>query len=542
MSDRDDGAPPVSTIPAPLGSRWSVSPLEHLSGGARSPCVATVDRFSNKLGELAAAVMRFDLVLGGKPANEVTTPSGESTIREFCNALFQLVQTSDSDVGEPLLSAPEFDGWATSAEMARKAHAVEGLLQAIEKKVCGGTVSPGDGLIWRCGKTEAWWAPFMSDDDELRQLIEVRPDLFEVMSNSTILEAHERDAAKLAAEVDPRSLVDRFLRDDFENRLQRDTLAIVALERARRPFDSARPKELLLEGEPIEWRVIRRSPKYLWPVLDESPGCRRCVDRLLHYSNWFQDRAEDVEKESQQTSASTSETSGKEKAARRAFADRIRIVDNPEAEQAWSDRFRKLSGFDWPPKNAAEWTVVLTRAGFSEKRLEQFLETTGMCETLGVGELPEDYLSAGGDSWPIFSARLVTGLERWRENSPAAPKVLAQVASEDPAEPSSKRGNGSEAASACVARSPSGRVQLFEWEENPVVDGQKVKTLTKAKYRVVLELLKAGQTGLTKDQLDRQCDDSADSYKHVAELKKLDRWNEVVVTPGKARQGGYRIL
>ena len=99
-----------------------------------------------------------------------------------------------------------------------------------------------------------------------------------------------------------------------------------------------------------------------------------------------------------------------------AFADKIKILDTQESrriQREYAERFKRLSGFDWPPKTSADWVAVLERAGFSEKRIEQFLHGIGVAGFDDVGELPPVYISTSGD-WPIFSARLFEGLEKWK--------------------------------------------------------------------------------------------------------------------------------
>lgn len=113
-----------------------------------------------------------------------------------------------------------------------------------------------------------------------------------------------------------------------------------------------------------------------------------------------------------------------------AFADRICIVENDETRRVEADfaaRFKALSGFDYPPKDQAEWTIVLTRAGFSQARVEQFLNEIGFTGFDDCGELPRGYVSAPHGEWPIFSVLMTEGLERWEAtNRPArSPSVVA---------------------------------------------------------------------------------------------------------------------
>ena len=85
-------------------------------------------------------------------------------------------------------------------------------------------------------------------------------------------------------------------------------------------------------------------------------------------------------------------------------------METPESkalDAAWAEQFERLAGTPWPPRNAAEWTTILVRAGFTQGRIDEFFD----------GDLPNRYVSAIGDEWPTFSAALVAGLERWRRDT-----------------------------------------------------------------------------------------------------------------------------
>ncbi len=113
-----------------------------------------------------------------------------------------------------------------------------------------------------------------------------------------------------------------------------------------------------------------------------------------------------------------------------AFADKLKISCTPESKRIhkeYAERFEQLSGFEYPPKNSASWAVILVRAGFSEKRIEQFLTGIG-AEGFDVGELPAAYTSASSDDWPIFSARLLEGLARWRREESGRATATDSVA------------------------------------------------------------------------------------------------------------------
>ena len=110
---------------------------------------------------------------------------------------------------------------------------------------------------------------------------------------------------------------------------------------------------------------------------------------------------------------------------------KIRIVETAKGRRA-GEKFQKsvanLSGIGHYPANNAEWAIVLTRAGFSEIRIEQFLAGCG-AEGL-EGELPGCYISSGKDDRPIFSARLLEGLGLWHDSHKKAPgrRVSVKVA------------------------------------------------------------------------------------------------------------------
>lgn len=99
-----------------------------------------------------------------------------------------------------------------------------------------------------------------------------------------------------------------------------------------------------------------------------------------------------------------------------AFADKIRFRDSDEdrrVQDEFAQRFKSLSGFDYPPKNQAEWSIVLKRAGFAHHEINQFLNTAGFAGFEECGELPPGYVGAQHGDWPTFTVLLMEGLERW---------------------------------------------------------------------------------------------------------------------------------
>ena len=117
-----------------------------------------------------------------------------------------------------------------------------------------------------------------------------------------------------------------------------------------------------------------------------------------------------------------------ERQSKMAFADEFTIVETDETrriQSEFADRVQQLSGFSWPPKDQAECTIILTRAGFSQERIEQFLNEVGFTGFEACGELPRGYVSASHGEWPIFSVMMVEGLERWkatnRQVKPSSP-------------------------------------------------------------------------------------------------------------------------
>ncbi|MFQ5734468.1 MAG: hypothetical protein ACE5KM_21240 [Planctomycetaceae bacterium] len=84
-------------------------------------------------------------------------------------------------------------------------------------------------------------------------------------------------------------------------------------------------------------------------------------------------------------------------------------------------------------------------------------------------------------------------------------------------------------------------VFLYTRNDGPVVRGNEKQKLTVAQYDVVLALLKAGETGLTKDTLDKKSGHT-DARKILKRLtKKDDDWDAAIPFPGGSGKG-YRIL
>ena len=86
-------------------------------------------------------------------------------------------------------------------------------------------------------------------------------------------------------------------------------------------------------------------------------------------------------------------------------------------------------------------------------------------------------------------------------------------------------------------------VKLFGPGEQPIVNGKKKAILTKARYDVVQALLEAGESGLSKDDLDKKSGHS-EARKLLNRLAEKDEdWVKVIRLPGKGGMGThYRIL
>ncbi len=86
----------------------------------------------------------------------------------------------------------------------------------------------------------------------------------------------------------------------------------------------------------------------------------------------------------------------------------------------------------------------------------------------------------------------------------------------------------------------SSMVKLFGQGEQPEVDGKLKPKLTAARYHTVQALIEAGETGLTKDELDSKSGhtDARKLLKAVAEID--EEWAAVISLPGVTGKG-YRI-
>ena len=88
---------------------------------------------------------------------------------------------------------------------------------------------------------------------------------------------------------------------------------------------------------------------------------------------------------------------------------KIRIPDEQRSETELETLCRQL-GHQWPPRHQAEAVAILTKAKFSQQRIDQFL-AMNYDGFDGVGELPQGYVStAAADGHPVFTAYLIEGL------------------------------------------------------------------------------------------------------------------------------------
>jgi hypothetical protein len=92
-----------------------------------------------------------------------------------------------------------------------------------------------------------------------------------------------------------------------------------------------------------------------------------------------------------------------------------------------------------------------------------------------------------------------------------------------------------------VATSPSGRVVLYGGAEAPIVDGTPREKLTSAQYDVVLALLTAGESGLTKDQLEGKETGRGGGRGVLYRLATKTGWSAVILLPGDTGKR-YRIV
>jgi hypothetical protein len=89
----------------------------------------------------------------------------------------------------------------------------------------------------------------------------------------------------------------------------------------------------------------------------------------------------------------------------------------------------------------------------------------------------------------------------------------------------------------------SDQVKLFGPGEQPIVNNNKVAILTEARYDVVQTLLEAGESGLSKDDLDKKSGHSTAHKLLKAVAKSSPEWAKVIQLPGKGGMGKhYRIL
>lgn len=145
-----------------------------------------------------------------------------------------------------------------------------------------------------------------------------------------------------------------------------------------------------------------------------------------------------------------------------------------------------------------------------------------------VAKLDEVPLQIGDaiGSTPAESAAARSGRETHVADQPGDDDVPEKSAGSDQPSP--------------VARSESGSVILYGRQDKPVVKGREKDILTAAQYDVVIALLRAGEKGLTKDELDRKSK-HGDARKILYRLAEKDGdWKAAIQLPGKTGRG-YRI-
>lgn len=100
--------------------------------------------------------------------------------------------------------------------------------------------------------------------------------------------------------------------------------------------------------------------------------------------------------------------------AKRTFAEATRSADFEERMLEYERKIEELSG-DPFPQTPSEWMRLLVKAGFSDELINGFMAST---EVEGFDEckpLPKGFVSVvSEESRPMFTARLVAGLERYQ--------------------------------------------------------------------------------------------------------------------------------
>jgi hypothetical protein len=121
------------------------------------------------------------------------------------------------------------------------------------------------------------------------------------------------------------------------------------------------------------------------------------------------------------------------------------------------------------------------------------------------------------------------------ENSHSEAGITAQPTDDQP-----ELANYTVDAPEAVAESATKSVILFGRDGGPVVKGSEKSKLTNSQYDVVLALLRTGEKGLTKDELDRKSG-HGDARKILKRLSERDSdWASVISFPGTTGMG-YRI-
>jgi hypothetical protein len=123
--------------------------------------------------------------------------------------------------------------------------------------------------------------------------------------------------------------------------------------------------------------------------------------------------------------------------AKRTFAEATRSADFEERMLEYERKIEELSG-DPFPKTPSEWMRLLVKAGFSDDLINGFMAST---EVEGFDEckpLPKGFVSVvSEESRPMFTARLVAGLERYQATTGAKSQGGKQARTKGRGRPSS---------------------------------------------------------------------------------------------------------
>ncbi|MDC0307715.1 hypothetical protein OAL44_01125 [Planctomycetaceae bacterium] len=209
-------------------------------------------------------------------------------------------------------------------------------------------------------------------------------------------------------------------------------------------------------------------------------------------------------------------------------------------------RVSELSGMECPPSESVGWVSLLSKASFPQSRIEQFLNEIGYEGFDSVGEMPRGYVSTrmASGTFPVFSAMLLSGLERWAEKNlpskalPATEPIAGQTEDANRAKGEEDAGKGPPPKTGYLGLIVCDKSKTIEREGTVVTIDFSTK---KNKWSVFWNLYQSKALGMSSDSLKSKFSGAPSSFGSSITSTRNELYR-IGLSISSARSGNYKII